>query len=63
MEQTAVDLQLKNEQLRQENDQLKSILSVVTGNIDLRTEMQSSSKDALEESTGIVFFFATRWHL
>ncbi|XP_030606275.1 speriolin-like protein [Archocentrus centrarchus] len=51
MEQTAVDVQLKNEQLRQENDQLKSILSVVTGNIDLRTEMQSSSKDTLEEST------------
>lgn len=63
MEQTAEDLRLKNEQLRQENDDLKSIISVVKENQDLRTRMQSFNKDAPEELKGIVFFFAARWHL
>lgn len=61
LEQTAVALRLKNDQLRQDNDQLKSILSVVKENIDLRARMQSFNKDTLEELTGIVVFFATRW--
>lgn len=60
LEQTAVTLRLKNDQLRQDNDQLKSILSVVKENIDLRARMESFNKDTLEELTGIVVFFATR---
>lgn len=63
LEQTVVALRLKNDQLRQENDQLKSISSLVKENRDLRTRMQSFNKDTLEELTGIVVFFATRWHL
>ncbi|XP_004541517.1 speriolin-like protein [Maylandia zebra] len=51
LEQTAVALRLKNDQLRQDNDQLKSILSVVKENIDLRARMESFNKDTLEELT------------
>ncbi|XP_031602069.1 speriolin-like protein isoform X1 [Oreochromis aureus] len=51
LEQTVVALRLKNDQLRQENDQLKSISGLVKENIDLRARMQSFNKDTLEELT------------
>ncbi|XP_044063368.1 speriolin-like protein [Siniperca chuatsi] len=49
LEQTVAALLSKNQQLGQENAQLKSMLSVVKENIDLRARMQNS--DALEELT------------
>ncbi|XP_047455035.1 speriolin-like protein isoform X2 [Mugil cephalus] len=49
-EQTSAALRLQNEQLRQENDQLKSMLIVVKENIDLRARMQSFN-DTLEDLT------------
>ncbi|XP_070690949.1 speriolin-like protein [Pempheris klunzingeri] len=51
LEKTVVAMLSRNEQLRQENDQLKSMLSVVQENIDLRAKMQGFSHDPLEGST------------
>ncbi|XP_059194601.1 speriolin-like protein [Centropristis striata] len=51
-EQTLAALLLKNEQLWQQNDLLKStMLSVVKENVDLKANMQSFNKDTLEELT------------
>lgn len=54
LEQTVAALLSKNEQLGQENDQLKSMLSIVKENRDLRAKVQRFSNDALEDLTGIV---------
>lgn len=51
LEQTCAALHSQNEQLKQENDQLKSLLSVV----------KSFVSEGLTDITGIVLFFATRW--
>ncbi|XP_071324599.1 speriolin-like protein [Trachinotus anak] len=51
LEQTVGALLSANEQLKQENDQLRSMLSVVKENIDLRARMQNLSNDTLEEVT------------
>ncbi|XP_035528799.1 speriolin-like protein [Morone saxatilis] len=51
LEETVADLLSKNEQLGQENDQLKAMLSVVKENRDLRARMQSFNYDTLEELT------------
>ncbi|XP_051263064.1 speriolin-like [Dicentrarchus labrax] len=51
LEETVADLLSKNEQLGQENDQLKAMLSVVKENRDLRARMQSFNNDTLEELT------------
>lgn len=63
LEQTVAALLSENQQLRQENDQLKSMLTVVKENIDLKARMHSFNSDTLEEITGIcsVFFSASRW--
>lgn len=58
LEQTVFALLSKNEQLGQENDHLKSMLSVVQENIDLRARMQSFNHDPQEGSTGIVNVFS-----
>uniref|UniRef100_A0A3B4TP99 Speriolin C-terminal domain-containing protein n=1 Tax=Seriola dumerili TaxID=41447 RepID=A0A3B4TP99_SERDU len=49
LEQTFGALLSKNEHLRQENDQLKSMLSVVKENIDLRARMHCFNIDTMEE--------------
>uniref|UniRef100_UPI0037E8B434 speriolin-like protein n=1 Tax=Semicossyphus pulcher TaxID=241346 RepID=UPI0037E8B434 len=49
LEQTVAALLSKNEQLRQENEQLKSMLSLVKENNDLRTILESFNDDSLEE--------------
>lgn len=54
LEKTVDALLSKNEQLEQENDQLKSMLSVVKENIDLRAKVQRLNNDSLEDLTGIV---------
>ena len=54
LEKTVDALQLKNEQLEQENDQLKSMLSVVKENIDLRAKVHRFNNDSLDDLTGIV---------
>nr|XP_019948988.1 PREDICTED: speriolin-like protein [Paralichthys olivaceus] len=51
LEQTANLLLSKKEQLLQENEQLKSLLSVVKENVDLRARMQSFNNDNLEASS------------
>ena len=58
LEQTVAALQSKNEQLGQENDQLKLLLDVVKENRDLRARMQSFNSDSLDELTGIVSVFS-----
>ncbi|XP_045901261.1 uncharacterized protein LOC123968493 isoform X2 [Micropterus dolomieu] len=52
LEQTVAALLSENQQLRQENDQLKSMLTVVKENIDLKARMHSFNSDTLEERTG-----------
>lgn len=54
MEETVAALLSENEQLGQENDHLKTMLSLVKENRDLRARMQSFNSDSLEEFTGIV---------
>ncbi|CAK6960551.1 speriolin-like protein [Scomber scombrus] len=51
LEKTVGVLLSKNEQLELENDQLKSMLSVVKENIDLRAKMQRFNNDSLEDLT------------
>ncbi|XP_054477387.1 speriolin-like protein [Anoplopoma fimbria] len=51
LDQTVGALVAKNEQLGRENDLLKSMLSVVKENVDLRARLQSSNNDTLEEVT------------
>ncbi|XP_008283928.1 speriolin-like protein [Stegastes partitus] len=51
LEQTCAALHLKSDQLRQEFDELKSWLSVVKENMDLRDKMQSSNGDTLVTMT------------
>uniref|UniRef100_A0A3P8SPP3 Speriolin C-terminal domain-containing protein n=1 Tax=Amphiprion percula TaxID=161767 RepID=A0A3P8SPP3_AMPPE len=53
LEQTCAALHSENEQLKQENDQLKSLLSVMKENMDLRARIQSFNRDVLEDITGI----------
>ena len=53
-EETIAALASKNQQLGQENYQLKAMLSIVKENIDLRARMHSFNNDTLEELTGIV---------
>ncbi|XP_029307009.1 speriolin-like protein [Cottoperca gobio] len=52
LEQTLAALLSKNGQLGKENDLLKSMLSVVKENVDLRGRMQSFNNETLEELTG-----------
>ncbi|XP_070767957.1 speriolin-like protein [Enoplosus armatus] len=52
LDQTIAALLSKNQQLGQENDQLKSMLSVAKENIDLRARVHSFNNDTLEELTG-----------
>lgn len=54
MEETVAALLSENEQLGQENDHLKTMLSLVKENRDLRARMQSFNSDSLEEFTGII---------
>lgn len=54
LEETVTSLLSKNEQYRQENDQLKVIVGVVQENQELRARMQSFNHDSLEELPGIV---------
>ncbi|CAG6015584.1 unnamed protein product [Menidia menidia] len=42
----------KNQQLMQENDQLKSVLNLLKENMELRARMQSWNDETLEEFTG-----------
>lgn len=58
LERTVATVLSKNEQLRQENDMLKSMLSIVNENRDLRIRMQSFNNDTQEELTGILSFFS-----
>lgn len=53
-EQTVAALLSQNEQLGQENDQLKLMLSVVVENRDLRARIQSFNNDSLKGLTGNV---------
>ena len=53
LEQTVAVLLSKNEQLGQENHLLKCMLGLVKENVELRSEMQSSNTDTLEDITGI----------
>lgn len=57
LEETVAALRSKNEQFRQENDQLKVIVGVVQENLDLRARMQSFNNDTLEELPGTVSVF------
>lgn len=54
LEETVAALLSKNEQFRQENVQLKAVLSVVQENRELRARMRSFSNDTLEDMPGIV---------
>lgn len=56
-EETIRALLSNNEQLRQQNDHLRSMLSVYKENIDLRARMQSFSSSTLDELPGIVGVF------
>ncbi|KAJ4931149.1 hypothetical protein JOQ06_025447 [Pogonophryne albipinna] len=51
LEQTVAVLLSKNEQLGQENHLLKSMLGLVKENVELRSKMQSSNTDTLEDIT------------
>lgn len=61
LEETVATLLFKNEQLEQENIQLRSMLGIIKENVELKARMQASNNDSLEELTGIVFFSTTRW--
>lgn len=60
LEETIRALLSNNDQLRQQNDHLRSMLSVVKENIDLRARMQSFGNSTLEELPGIVGVFLYR---
>lgn len=55
LEETVAALLFKNEQLGQENIQLRSMLGIFKENVELKARMQASNNDSLEELTGIVF--------
>lgn len=59
LEQTVTALSTQNEQFKQENDQLKAILSIIQENRDLRATMQGFV--SADDYQGTVLFSATRW--
>ncbi|XP_022071514.1 speriolin-like protein [Acanthochromis polyacanthus] len=61
LEQARVTLQSQNERLKQENDQLKSFLSVMKENIDLRARMQSFNNDTMEDIAASQLKTTTEW--
>ncbi|XP_023131293.1 speriolin-like protein [Amphiprion ocellaris] len=62
LEQTCAALHSENEQLKQENDQLKSLLSVMKENMDLRARIQSFNRDVLEDITASELKTVTEGH-
>lgn len=59
LEQTVTALSTQNEQFKQENDQLKAILSIIQENRDLRATMQGFI--SADDYQGTVLYSATRW--